>query len=293
MSSTLMLSKLRLLVGPVLLLVPLACNVDRVSIQTAPEGPTTSAENPDGIDLTAQGVDIMIVDAEEADLVEALLTHRALYHRHLHALRDYYKAHGYARKQAWADFEMEGLRGVKPFRYLVDAEIPSDSLRPVEQIAEADAMFDEARALMKSAGHGIPLVYRQKRMIEAAGMFRALIETYPTSDQIDDAAFYCGEIHREYLPAQAELAVAWYERAFTWDPATPHPARFQAATVSDYRLHDRDRALELYRAVLEHESDNRRNVRFALRRIEELISDPADRAVPAGDEPDAAMQDIP
>jgi hypothetical protein len=35
-------------------------------------------------------------------------------------------------------------------------------------------------------------------------------------------------------------------------------------------LHDRDRALELYRGVLEHETDNNSRVRFAARRISEL-----------------------
>ncbi len=82
----------------------------------------------------------------------------------------------------------------------------------------------------------------------------------------------CGEIHKEYLPGQEELAVKWYERAWTWDPRTPHTARFQAAVVFDYRLHDRDRALELYKSVVRDESHDRSNLRFATRRIRELTS---------------------
>ena len=110
-------------------------------------------------------------------------------------------------------------------------------------------------------------------MIEAAGVFRELIETYPNSDKIDDAAFWLGEIHKEYLKDQEQIAVQWYERSFAWDPATPHSARFQAAVVYDYRLHDRDRALELYRLVLAEETSKRSNVDFATRRIEQLTKE--------------------
>ena len=93
------------------------------------------------------------------------------------------------------------------------------------------------------------------------------------SEKIDDAAFYCGEIHKEYLPGQELIAVKWYERAWEWNPDTTHPARFQAAVVYDYSLHDRDRALELYQHVVAHETNDKNNVRFASRRIRELTAD--------------------
>lgn len=107
-------------------------------------------------------------------------------------------------------------------------------------------------------------------MVQAANTFRRLIERHPSSDKIDDAAFFLGEIHKEYFPSQEEIAVTWYERAWTWNPQTPHPARFQAAVVYDYRLHDRDHALELYRGVTANESATAANMRSAERRIEEL-----------------------
>lgn len=127
---------------------------------------------------------------------------------------------------------------------------------------------------MRKGGHGgLPALYREGPMVEAVGVFRELIEQHPGSDKIDDAAFMLGEIHKEYLKNQELIAVQWYERSFTWDPATPHPARFQAAVVYDYRLHDRDRALELYRRVLQEETSRRSNVDFATRRIEQLTKE--------------------
>ena len=219
-----------------------------------------------------EGVDISVVDAHEVDLVEAVLRHRARYHQNLRRLHDYYLAHGYHDKTGWAAFELKGLANVKRFRYLLDAEVPSDALRAVDQDDQADALYQEGVELMRRGGHGVPGIFRQDRMIQAADTFRKLIERYPGSDKIDDAAFLCGEIHKDYLPGQEQIAVKWYERAWTWNPDTPHPVRFQAAVLYDYRLHDRDRALELYQAVLKHETQDKSNVRFATRRIHELTS---------------------
>ena len=71
---------------------------------------------------------------------------------------------------------------------------------------------------------------------------------------------------------QEAIAVKWYERCMEWDAETPHPVRFQAAVVYDYRLHDRDRALELYRQVIQREEGPLSNRVFSNRRIQELTS---------------------
>jgi tetratricopeptide (TPR) repeat protein len=185
-------------------------------------------------------------------------------------------------KATWASSELKDLGLVKQFRYLMDAEVAADSLQPTESIAAADQMFQKGLELMRRGGHGVPGIFRRDRMIEAAETFRALIERYPTSDKIDDAAFYCGEIHKEYLPGQEAIAVKWYERCFVWNPQTEHPARFQAAVVYDYRLQDRDKALELYRAAVRQEAGHSANVRFASSRISELTGDGAVLAAPPG-----------
>ncbi len=254
----------------------IGCNVDGRWAQPRQQGGETTAMPHPQLATTNRAVDIAIADAREVDLVEAVVDHRRQYRDNLNLLHNYYASHGYATRQEWAAFELKGLRMVKQSRYLLDAEVPSDALRPVDQIPEADALYEQGRELMRRGGHGVPGIYREDRMVEAANLLRELIERYPSSDKIDDAAFLCGEIHSEYLPGQGVIGVKWYERAWTWNPDTPHPARSKAALVYDYRLHDRDRALELYRSVLEHETDNKSGVRFAARRITQLTQD-ADR----------------
>ncbi len=218
-------------------------------------------------------VDISIVEPREVDLVEEVLAARQAYHSSLAKLNEYYGEQGDATKASWSSFELAGLRRVRAFRYVMDAEVPSSQLAATESIAEADQLYNKGLDLMRKGGHGVPAVFRKDVMIDAARTFRDLIERYPSSDKIDDAAFMLGEIHKEYLKGEETIAVKWYERAWTWNPQTTHTPRFQAAVVYDYRLHDRDQALELYRAVLDSETQNDSNVRFATRRIAALTKD--------------------
>lgn len=246
------------------------CAMDRFfDNKPVPTGPTVSLADPHSPAALP-----LPSDAQEVDLVENVITNRDEYVRNLQQLRDYYREHGYATKERWADFELDGLRRVRAFKYLIDSEVPSQQLSPVGQIPEADALYSKGLSLMKKGGAGIPGLYRQTPMIQAAEAFQELIERYPSSDKIDDAAFYLGEIHKEYFKDQEQIAVRWYEKAMEWDPHTPHPVRFEAAVVYDYRLHDRDRALELYHAVLKDEATSNSNVRFATRRIRELTREP-------------------
>jgi hypothetical protein len=260
---------IRMLVLPAMavLLVSAGCNTDMLwADRQEVDGPVTDLDSPEGIELP----DIQIADANEVDLAEQLLMHRAMYHRTLRALRDYYRDHGYEQKRRWAEEELRGVERIQPFRYLLSAEVPADDLKPIESIASADAMYAKGQELMRKGGHGLPALYRQETMLQALNTFVDLIRKYPSSDKIDDAAFWCGEIHKEYLEDQAPIAVKWYERSFTWDPNTPHPARFQAAVTYDFRMHDRARALELYRQVIEEEDGNKSNVSFAVTRIDQL-----------------------
>jgi tetratricopeptide (TPR) repeat protein len=216
-----------------------------------------------------------IVGVNEADLVEATAMHRQAYRQHLIALHGYYLNHGNTEKARQAERELRDLRKVKQYRFLTEAEVPQRSLRPSQSIAAADALYEDGLHYLKSGGHGIPLYYDENKMKIALEKFQTIIRDYPMSDKIDDAAFYCGEIHKEYFNDN-NTAVQFYLKAIEWDPNTPHSARFQAAVVLDYRLHDRDAALELYQRVLKEETFEKTNVSFSRRRIGQLL-DPTRR----------------
>lgn len=252
-------------------LVGTGCNVDgRYSGRHVPSYRLASG---------SESVDIRLADQREVDLVESVAAARNEYRRSLESLYAYYDGRGFEAKRAWAALELGGLRSVKQFGYLLDAEVPAGRLTSRDSISEADALYAEGVALMRRGGHGVPGIFRKDRMVEAASVFRRLIRDYPTSDKIDDAAFLCGEIHKDYLDDQAAIAVKWYERAWTWDPNTPHPAKFRAAHTYDFRLQARDQALELYHAVANNPASDPGDARFAVRRIKELTEGQASTAL--------------
>lgn len=252
------------------------CQTDPIVGRGAVRGaPVTAIESVQ----TARESPMSLAAASEVDLVEQVVHLRSEYKRTLELLRDYYKEHGHREKHVWAQSELDDVMyKVQPYHYLLDSELPRLGLVSRDNIAAANALFERAAKAAKDAGHGMPALYNKEKMIRALELFKQLIRDYPTSNKIDDAAFYCGEIYKEYLQDSDMIAVQWYERAWTWDPAVPYAARFQAATVYDYRLHDRKRALELYRACLAADPpDNKSNRRWAQDRIAQLtVTEPVD-----------------
>jgi tetratricopeptide (TPR) repeat protein len=244
---------------------------DSSSIREKENAPVTRIDAPEGIDVP----NISTVNRAEVDLVEEMMRYRAMYHRYLEVLVRFYSEHGNEEKANWARRELRDLQHVKPYQYLDDAIVPLAKMRPVDSIAEADRLYQDGLALMKKGGHGVPGLYNQETMKLALAKFNELIDRYPRSDKIDDAAFYIGEIHKEYFEElDNSIAVKWYKSAIEWNPDLPYPARFQMAVVYDYRMHDREQALYWYQQVLEQESEiEKTNTMFANNRIRELTSE--------------------
>ncbi len=292
------------LAGMALGLFLAGCKTDGIAPEPrerATPGPVTSLETPEGISLPA----IEVTGRTEVDLVEEMVLHRAMYARYLRALVTFYTENGNEEKANWARWELKDFQRVKPYKYLRDAEVPVATLRPTESIAEADRLYDEGLALMKKGGHGVAIFYHQQTMKQALAKFKQVVDEYPTSDKIDDAAYQIGELHKEYFEEKDnDIAIWWYQRAIDWNPDIDHPAWSRIAHIYDYRLHERERALEWYQKVLENERDKTgpeflANVSFAERRIGQLTKEktrnapgeatPDMRPEPAGSpEPDVA-----
>ncbi len=232
-----------------------------------PPGPQTSMENAAGTNAP----DVSIAGRDELDIVEELVLHRKQYAQLLRALVIYYNEHGMADKAMWARSELADLQRVKPYDYIADASTPVETLRPKDSIPEANQLFAEGLELMKEGGHGVPIFYNEATMKKALAKFKELVEKYPTSDKIAQAAFYIGEIHKEYFEERDnDVALQWYKRAIDWDPNVQLPARFQMAVLWDYRLHNREKALYWYQEAIDKEPFNSSNVSYAKARIREL-----------------------
>lgn len=228
-----------------------------------------------------------------SDEVEDMMAAREAYIQRLIELERIYLEHGETEKANWARRQREQTEKVEVYPYLSEkAPEYSSQAAPLDSIPEADKLYYEALAKYKTFV-GIPFVgftkLNSKDAKDTVMKFRRILRDYPTSDKVDDAAYYCGVIYKEFLredDPDNQLALRYYNWALELNPETPHPARFDMAAVYDFRLHDRARAIELYNDVLEtEEAGNQSNQRFAATRIEQLTDDdrshlrPRDRAL--------------
>ena len=207
--------------------------------------------------------------ADEIDLVEQMAGQREAYRRSLEALIQYYDAAGNQEKLTWAREELRSLDRIPQYRYIIDAQAMPADLRASESIPVADEMYEEARAIHRRAGV-LPVLKDEEVLRAALTKYSQLIREYPSSDKIDDAAFQMGEIH-EYFN-DFTIALQYYQSAYQWDPLTPYPARYKAASILDRRLQRRAEALELYQEALVKEPQFDEWRITAERRIRDLSS---------------------
>jgi len=219
--------------------------------------------------------------ANFADKVEELMETRERYLGQLRDLERLYLQAGDSGKAGWARRQRAMTEAVEVYPYLTAAPAEHRAeVSPQESIPEADAVYNKALAIHNQVKL-IPLAgalsSNKKKAKESLDLFKQVLNKYPTSDKVDDCAFYCGEIYKEYLredDPDDELSVRYYQWAAALDAKTPHPARFQCAVVYDFRRHDRARAIELYNQVLEtEENGNNSNQRFSASRIEQLTDE--------------------
>lgn len=214
-----------------------------------------------------------IADADERLLAEYLAQTRKAYDRAMTELLGLYERRGEAFKASVIRRVRERLDPVRRYTYIFPAEIPGSDLKPSEVIPAAQTLFEKALSL-HLGGKPLPGVTFYPKQREALMMFYDVVRKYPTSTRIPLAAYYIADIYKEYFNENIR-AVRWYERAWQWDPTITKPARFQAAAVYDLRLHNKEKAVEIYRQVLKHETFNESNVQFARERLRELLKAPA------------------
>ncbi len=227
---------------------------------------------------------IDIANFSEVDRVEQLQQIRANYRLILKNLLQCYEDGGDSQKAGWARRELGDLKQVRQYPYLVEVDIQDTNLAPKDSIVEADKLYEEAYKLYKE-GQILPFMNDKRKLKDSLDKFTLLIKCYPTSDKIDDAAFYAGEISKEYFNDDVQ-AIRYYEMAMKWDPKTPHPVRFECAVIYDFRLHDRARAMAMYQRVLKEEQEiDQTNTSFSATRLRQLLKDEeqAEETPPAGE----------
>lgn len=237
-----------------------------------PDGPVTSLESPEHVQLKE-----LPAGAGEPDLVELVVYYRSMYARSLRGLRDHYREKGEHTKAIWAENELRQVWQIKPYSYIMDVEVPSATQPAEESVEGADELYNQGVRLLQQASETKAKENREL-LSRALASFKQLVQKYPTSDKVDKASYYVGMIHYHYFPDDAQIALAWYKRAYTLNPKIMMPARYESARIYDDRLKDRSMALEMYREVLKHEKFNKANYDYATNRVVALTTRGEDKA---------------
>lgn len=224
----------------------------------------------------AQTEGFFITEPREVDLVEKLAASRAGYYADVEALKDYYLQTGNQRKLDWAKKEASWLEKGPKYKYLMPAETAGTELVARDAISAADKLFEEGMNAYRQAVI-IPVVPNRSKIRLAITKFNKVIDNYPTSDKVDDAAYRAGELYERFN--DFSLAANYYQKAYLWDEYTPYPARYKAARLLDYKLKRRDEALALYRLAVEKEAQfdyyaAKAKERIAELTVPEIVTDP-------------------
>ncbi len=193
-----------------------------------------------------------ISSTDEIDLVEQVSTFRRDYRQSLTLLVQHYNVVGDNKKLRWAKEELRALDRMPQYRYIIDAEVLPASLVAGTRIPAADELYLDAVETQRQA-EPLGVLKDDEQMRVALEKYSQLIKRYPSSDKIDDAAYRAADIY-EYFK-DYEIALLYYKRAYQWEPDTPYPARFHAASLLDKKLHRRGEALELYQEALLREGE--------------------------------------
>jgi tetratricopeptide (TPR) repeat protein len=203
--------------------------------------------------------------AAEITAVKRVIAARREYQASLESLRSTYANNADTEKLRWAEDEIKQFHRVPKHAYVLDLDVPGPGLRAEQNIPAANDLYRRAMEY-KDRGFGSDYVDNQ---IRAELLLQQLINQYPSSNKISEAAYQLGDIYESKAYRQYRRAEAYFERTFQWNANTQHDARLRAAKLCDKALNERGRAIELYKAVLAHDTDPKRT-QEAQRRLNEL-----------------------
>jgi hypothetical protein len=202
----------------------------------------------------------------DAELVERVAAARKEYQQSLVSLYEHYVKTGDRRRAEWAEDELKAYHLTwKPSYRLDILDVPPPSLEAKANVKEANELYRQAMQY-KDRGFGNDYVLNQRR---AELLLQEVLQKHPTCDKIADVAYQLGDLYEGRAYKQFDRAAAYFERASQWRKGSGTDALLRAARLYDRALNERGKALELYRQVIETDTDPAR-IAEATRRRDEL-----------------------
>ena len=242
-----------------LALVYLAFVTTRAMAQTPPAQP--KPKRP----VSGAGVPGAPGASRDADMVERLLASRKEYQIALESLRTHYVNLGDLERARFAEEELIQYHRIVKNPFLLELDVPPPNLQGTTNIPEANELYRRAMTF-KDKGWGNDYTDNQRR---SEILLQQLLSNPSTSNKISDTAYQLGDLYEGKAYKQYQRAALYYERAHQWNPLTSTDARLRAARIYDRLGIDRNRAIELYKEIVQQETDTQR-IQEAQRRLADL-----------------------
>jgi hypothetical protein len=194
-------------------------------------------------------------DNGDIELVEKLLVARRDYQRTLELLRSFYLNTNDLEHAKWAEDELREYHRMTHQAYRLDLDVPPPTLQASTPVPEANKLLITAMQY-KDKGFGKDYIDNQRR---TELLLQQLLTHYPQSDKIGEAAYMLGDLYEGKAYLQYRRSALYFERCFQWNPTTTRDARLRAARIYDKHLPERGKAIELYKAVKDHDTDQARH----------------------------------
>ncbi len=180
---------------------------------------------------------------DEKVLVDKAKQSRDEYHSALKELKKFYEESGNYPRLKKVRTELEDLELVRTSDYQ-NWEDLIGHLKPEKDIPEARELYEQGEGLRNAIA--ISSRKKEAKLKEAVVKYRQLIEQYPDSELVDEAAYRLGTIHSTIYFGNYWRAAKFYQYCFEWNPKTELQARYMAAQIYRRKLHEYEEAAKLY-----------------------------------------------
>jgi len=180
---------------------------------------------------------------KEKEYVDAVIEARKAYRAALVKLRQLYLNVGNAERVEWASSELKDYDAGRHYRFISPVDTLSPDASPSKDIQPAEDLFKKAEGLRTQV---LPPWGKEARLKEARRLHLSLIEKYPESRRLSDAAFSLGDIMGGMYFREYEAAAKYYKLCFQWNPKTRLPARYRAGLIYENKLGKYEEAARMY-----------------------------------------------
>lgn len=183
---------------------------------------------------------------KEEQLIHAVTVSRENYRKSLNELREYYQSTGNQLRLQKARRELDALDTVPHPVYTDEGLGNVRSGVTLRDIEDANILLKDALMYKKS--------FIKANRLTAIKRLEKLIEVYPDSDKVGDAAFEIAEIYASGYFKDYESAAEYYRKSYELNPAMRQPSLLKAGEMYD-KIADYNKAKIIYQQAASYSPD--------------------------------------